>query len=128
MSNPVDVAGEAYEAFAKGDLEGLGALLAPDTLWRIADVGPLDGEYRGTENVFGFLGALMEATGGTFSIEVVELFGSDTRATAILRERGKRHGRTLDASAVHVMRVEGGRIAEFWAMTADPANFEFWAS
>ncbi len=51
---PTDVARAAYDAFAKGDLEGLGALLAPGTRWQIGDVPPLNGEYVGQQQVLGW--------------------------------------------------------------------------
>ncbi len=125
---PTDVARAAYDAFAKGDLEGLGALLAPGTRWQIGDVPPLNGEYVGQEQVLGgFLAKLMELSGGTFRVEVHDLAGTDRHAMAIVHETAERDGRTLDAYNTHVFQVEDGKVARLWAAAPDVAAAEaFW--
>lgn len=126
-ASPLEVLTAAYSAFGAGDMATLGGLLADDTAWQIADVAPLDGEYRGREAVFGFLGALMEQTGGTFSIDPIATMGSETHASAFIRETATRQDRHLDATAVHVFEVTGGKVTRFYASTSDPANHTFWA-
>ena len=125
---PADVARAAYDAFSTGDMEALGALLAPDTRWQIGDVPPLNGEYVGAEQVFGgFLGPLMELSGGTFRLEVHDLAGTDVHAMAVVHETAEREGRTLDAYHAHVFQVADGKVVRFWASTADPsADQAFW--
>lgn len=125
--HPTDIARQAYEAFSTGDMETIGGLLASDTVWHINDVAPLNGDKTGVEGVFGFLGSLMEMTGGTFGIKVNEYLGNDTHAAMLIHESAERDGKTLSASAVHVMRIQNGKVAEFWASTADPANTAFWS-
>ncbi len=109
-------------------MDALGALLAPDTRWQIGDVPPLNGEYVGVEQVFGgFLGPLVERSGGTFRIEVHDLARTDRHAMAVVHETAEREGRTLDAHHVHVMQVEDGRITRLWAATSDSAgDTQFW--
>jgi ketosteroid isomerase-like protein len=124
---PTDVARQAYGAFATGDMAILGGLLAPDTLWHINDVKPLNGDKNGVDEVFTFLGSLMEISGGTFGIEVREYLGNDSHAAMLIQETAQRDGKSLAATAVHVMRMQDGKIAEFWASSPDPANEMFWS-
>lgn len=127
-TSPLDVMTAAYKAFGAGDMATLGELLADDTVWQIADVAPLDGRYAGRDEVFKFLGALMEQTGGTFSISPIALMGGDTHASAFIREKASRDGRQLDATAVHVFEVADGKVRRFYASTSDPANRAFWTA
>lgn len=122
---PIDVARQAYSAFGNGDMDGLGGLFAADTVWHINDVKPLNGDYRGADGVLQFLGSLMEATGGTFAIEVREYMGNATHAAMLLQETAQRDGKSLASPAAHIMRAHDGKIAEFWASSPDPANEAF---
>jgi len=108
-------------------MEALGGFLADNVFWQIGGTGPLDGDYQGREAVFGFLAALAERSGGTFSIEVTTLMGNDTHASALLRETGTREGRQLDATVVHFVAVADGQITRFLASSSDPAVHAFWA-
>lgn len=126
-STPAEVLTGAYSAFGAGDMEALGGFLADNVFWQIGGTGPLDGDYQGREAVFGFLAALAERSGGTFSIEVTTLMGNDTHASALLRETGTREGRQLDATVVHFVAVADGQITGFLASSSDPAVHAFWA-
>lgn len=125
-ATPLQVMGAAYAAFGAGDMPALGALLADDVEWRVSDAGPLNGTYRGRDGVFAFLGGLMEQTGGTFSLLPTSPMGNDTHACALAHETATRDGRTLDAVAVHVFTVAGGRITGFSGSSSDPGNAAFW--
>ena len=126
--SPLEVAQQAYAAFGSGDLAALGALLSPDTHWQVGDVRPLNGDYHGPDEVFGgFLGPLMELTGGSLRLEVHDVMASDKHAAALVHETGERDGRTLDGWVTHVMQVTDGKITRFWASTSDPDHLAFWA-
>lgn len=126
-ATPAQVMTAAYTAFGAGDMPALGALLAPDILWQVSDTGPLNGTYHGPDEVFAFLGELREQTGGSFSLAIETVLGDDTHACALVRESATRAGRALDAAAVHVFTVEGGRITAFSGSSSDPRNVDFWA-
>ena len=126
-STPANVARAAYDAFAAGDLEALGALLSEDTHWQIGDAAPLNGDYHGRDEVFGnFLGRLMEITGGTLRLEVHDVMGSDKHACGVVRERAERDGKVLDAWTTHLFQVQDGKVIRFWASSSDPNNRAFW--
>ena len=123
---PLEVAQAAYDAFGKGDMAAFGALLSEDTHWQVGDVPPLNGDYRGPEQGFGgFLGPLVELTGGTFSLEVHDLFASDRHACALVHETASRDGKQLDRWVTHVMQVQDGRVTRFWGSTSEPDD-GFW--
>lgn len=123
---PTDIARQAYDAFGTGNMPALRELLSPETVWHINDVKPLNGDYNGVEEVFRFLGGLMEASQGTFAIEVQEVMGNDSHAAALIHETAQRDGKSLSSPAVHVMRMSNDKVVELWASTTDPANEAFW--
>jgi ketosteroid isomerase-like protein len=102
----IEHARKGYDAFAKGDLATLAELIADDAVWHVKGVGPLDGDYHGRDQAFGFFGRLAEETGGA-----------------------SRNGKSIEVPVVNVSHNDAdGRITEFWAATTDPqASLDFWA-
>jgi ketosteroid isomerase-like protein len=49
----VEVARAAYEAFRRGDLEGVGKYFADDVVWESPDTLPTGGVFRGRDAVLG---------------------------------------------------------------------------
>ena len=105
-----------YEAFGRGDVDGLLAVLDPQIEWEL--VGPAEipyfGSYRGTEEVRRFL----ELLGGLCQVEEFEvrtLIGTERGALAEGRERGRFTGRPVayEMRWCHVIEINGGRIKRF---------------
>ena len=70
MESNTDRMRRAYAAFSAGDLAALSELMAPDCTWEVAGRNRLSGTYAGRDAVFGYFGQLLEATGGTFAVEL----------------------------------------------------------
>jgi hypothetical protein len=116
-----------YEAFVKGDIPAVLEVFSPDIRWQITGRSGLAGEYRGHDAVLGFFGQLMERSGGTFRLELIDVLGSADHVVALTRETGERNGRTLDVQGVHVWRVVDGKAVDFRGLTDDQyADDEFW--
>ena len=117
-----------YEAFQKADMEAVRALFADDIVWHVGGRSPLAGDYRGPDEVLGFLGRTMEMTGGSFSLEIHDLLANDEHGIALVLARGQRDGKTLDDRQVHVLHLRGGKVTEFWGHPGDQyALDEFWS-
>ena len=53
---------------------------------------------------------------------------SDSRAAALYRARGARHGRTLELDQVLLFTIEDGLVRHVLALPSDPDAFDaFWA-
>ena len=74
---------EGFAAFGRGDLEHVRGRLTEDCVWTIPGSSPLTGTYRGWDQIAGMFGTLFEATGGTFSMDVLSCLADDARAVAI---------------------------------------------
>jgi ketosteroid isomerase-like protein len=118
----------AYDAFGRGDVPAVLALLADDVKWHAGGRSPVAGEYEGHEGVVSFFTKLMERSGGTFRLEIHDITASDDHVVALVHETGERGTKTLDENFVHVWHVTDGKATEFWGAGADQYAWdEFWA-
>jgi ketosteroid isomerase-like protein len=123
-----EVVRRIFGAFAEKQGFALRDLFAPHPVWVVPGDGAMAGVHRGREAIFRFLARLPKETDGTYSSELVDVLVSDSRAAALYRASGERHGRRLDLVQVLVFRIEDGLVHEVLALPSDPAVFEaFWA-
>ena len=117
-----------FDAFARKQGFALRDLFAADAVWTVPGDGAMAGVYRGREEIFRFLARLPKETDGTYASQLVDVLASASRAAALYRASGERHGRRLDLDQVLLFRIEGGLVHEVLALPSDPAAFEaFWA-
>jgi uncharacterized protein len=117
-----------FDAFARKEGLALRGLFAEDAVWFVPGRGAMAGTYGGREAIFRFLGRLPKETGGTYRSELTDVLASESRAAALYRARGTRHGRTLELDQLLLFRIEGGLVREVLALPSDPGAFEaFWA-
>jgi ketosteroid isomerase-like protein len=116
---------EAFEAFARGDLEHLQRNMTEDATWTNAGTSAIAGTYTGWEQIVGMLGQLFERTGGTFTTSIVSLLANDTQAAAIYDATATVDGQTetmryflLDTYAADG-RVADTQVVAFDQATAD---------
>ena len=119
MSSNGDVVRGAYEAFAKGDIEGVLAVLDDGVEWDVTSVVPQGGSFRGRDGAAEFFQGL----GGPWSelrVEPEEYVDGDGTVVVIGRAAGKLRGHN-DAAAgytfVHGFRLSDGKVTRFreWA-------------
>jgi uncharacterized protein len=116
---------EAYAAYTAGDRAPLWALLAPHVTFHVAGDHPLSGDYRGVEEVQGYLAMIARLTGGPGGATLDTVF-ADESGDMVLLESTTRHGR-VERSIGHVLRFEGDRLVELWDNPADPrAEDRYW--
>ncbi|CCH89394.1 conserved protein of unknown function [Modestobacter italicus] len=115
----VTVVRTAYDAFAKGDLTALDEVLAEDVRWHLPGRNQFSGTYAGPPAVYEMFGRLMAATEGSFRIEVRTVLADDEHVLALVDVTARSGERSCAVTDVHVCRMRGGRIAEFWATAGD---------
>jgi ketosteroid isomerase-like protein len=116
---------EAYAAYAVGDRAPLWALLAPQVTFHVAGDHPLSGDYRGVEEVQGYL-ATMERLDGGPGAATLDTVIADESGDMVLLESTTRHG-DVERSIGHVLRFEGEQLVELWDNPADPqAEDHYW--
>ena len=102
--------------------------LPDDIVWHSGGNNILTGDYEGKEAVLGYMGRLMQETGGTFRNDVHDMLANDEHGIALITVTGTRGDKTLEGRIVHVFHMRDGKMTEFWAFAEDQAQFdEFWS-
>lgn len=109
-----------YEAFAEGDAETVAAIFARDVVWHEGGVHQLAGDYRGLDGVMAINGHAAEATGGTLSVDVHDILGSDDHAVILQRVTATKDGREHTLDEVLVVHLIDGQVGEVWVAYPDP--------
>jgi ketosteroid isomerase-like protein len=115
MPTGPDIIRSIYAAFARGDMPGFLAALAPDICWTEAEGFPYGGTYVGPdailEGVFMKLGTEWEGFAA-----VPERFVAEGETVIVLGEYSgsfRATGKRFVAPFVHVWELEGGKVARF---------------
>ena len=133
----VAVVRNAYESFAKGDLDGALADVADDCTFHFGGTGPNSGDHTGREAITAALigvdvravlesaiaAALIknfELTAGTLALDVKGIFADDDHAAVVLHETASRpDGASLAVDEVHVLRLRDGKVLDLWDLPED---------
>ncbi len=117
-----------YDAFTSGDLDTIRSMAHSDEVWVTPGMGEFKREYRGVDDVIGYLAQLVANTDGTFKDEPVAFFGDDEHVVVLEHVTAAREGRSLDSQFVHVYDMRDGKISRVTEYAADPHAVEaFWA-
>ena len=129
MAHPnEDLMKKGYEAFGSGDLDAVRELFADDIVWHVPGRSPLSGDYKGKEEVLGFLAKTMEMTGGTFKLDVHDVMANAEHGVVLTTATAEREGKRLTNRAVQVVHIRDGKLTESWFHPEDQyAADEFWS-
>ncbi len=119
MSTALDTVRAAYQAFGKGDIPAVLAILADDIRWTEAEGGPYGGTYVGPqavlEQVFMKLGGEWDG----FSAIPAEFIANGDTVVALGEYSAtfKATGKSFKAPFAHVWRFQAGKVAAFQQYT-----------
>ena len=124
-----DLIRRGYDAFTRGDIATVLAILAEDILWHVPGRGPLSQDYRGHGEVLGFFDRFMELSDRTFRIQIHDVLANSERVVVLCTESARRAGRSWSSPQVHVWTVKNGRATVFWQYQGDQqTEDEFWSA
>ena len=117
-----------YDAYTGGDLASLSGHVHDDFAFHFPGRSSLAGVYHGLPEVIKLFTRQFELTGGDFQVRPQKILADDETGIALIRVRGARGTRRLDAPGVNVVRFQDGKLAEYWSYTYDQyAVDEFWS-
>lgn len=127
-STNVEISRTYFQAVQAGDLAQLGELLAEDIVWHQPGDNQFSGVRKGQGAVFAMLGAMMQASNGTFAIDKIHsMMGNGDLVAAGIHFTGRRDDSSMSMDGVDVLRVQDGKIVEMWLFSADQAAEDaFW--
>ncbi len=108
------------EAFVKGDIATLSAMIADDVVWHAPGNNPYSGTSTGKEETMARMGRLAQ-DGVGISFDIHDVVGNDEHVVAMVdgtftKGSGSCHGRQ-----VQVFHVREGKLTEFWGYNEDQA-------
>jgi ketosteroid isomerase-like protein len=116
-----------YAAFSTGDMATLNGLFAEDAVWHTAGSGVMSGPRHGRDAILAYFGELMARSGGTFTVTLLDLAGSDERVYALQHTHGEREGKVIDRDAVNIFHVSDGVVTEVGEFFQDTEESDaFW--
>jgi ketosteroid isomerase-like protein len=119
----------AYDALVSGDIEALVGFLAPDVSAHVPGRSQVAGDYRGLEQVLGYVGNLTELSGGTLRFRVHDLLAGEEHGVVLINDKAEREGRSLDLNNVHAWHLGDGKLKEIWIYPGDVYAWDdFWGS
>ena len=120
MAHPnVETVERAYAAFAAGDIAAVMDTWTDDIVWHQSGANPLAGDHTGKEAVAGFLAGIVQASGGTFKVELQNVFADDTNGFSLQKGTATIDGEDLESWAVLGYRFVDGKTAEIWTFNYD---------
>ena len=123
MADAASVARRWLEARGRRDLEEIAALTASDAIWE----SPVVGAVEGRDAVVAQVEAGFDDT-DAFDTELLSLECRESKAVAVIRNRGRRHGRDLDSLQALCLHVDRGEVARIRIAVDDPSAVEaFWS-
>lgn len=84
-------------AFQTGDLETVGSCFAADAVWDFPGRSVVNGTFNGPGEIVGFLAKSFELSGGSITIELVDITASDKGATQVQWVSADHGGRSMRA-------------------------------
>lgn len=117
MSANLEIIRGAYDAFARGDVPAVLAVLSPDIVWNeaenfpYADRNPYVGPDAVVEGVFARLGGEWDF----WNLEVERILDAGDTIVSLGRYRARHSetGKDLDAQFAHVWSLEDGKVTRF---------------
>jgi ketosteroid isomerase-like protein len=118
-----------YDAFGRGDVATVLAILDANITWHVPGHSPLSGDYKGHDEVAGFFTETMRLSAGTFTIKIVDVLASNDRVVVLCTVAAERKGQSWSSSEVHLWRVVNELAIEFCEYQGDQqTEDEFWSA
>jgi len=119
---------KGYEDFAQGNIPAVFGVFDANITWHVPGHSPLSGDYTGHDQVGGFFRRTMELSGGTFSMDVLNVFADGDLVVVLVTVNAQRNGVSVSFPEVHVWRMKNGKVTEFREYQGDEQREDqFWS-
>ncbi|CAM6054056.1 unnamed protein product [Sphagnum tenellum] len=113
-----------YSDFAKNDLDAVLAACANQITFQVPGKSKLSGKFDKKTFGPGVITPLQELSGGTFKMEVHDILASDRHGLVLVTHQLVRDNKTIELRAVHVWRIEAGRLVAWYEYPRDLYQFD----
>jgi ketosteroid isomerase-like protein len=119
----VNVLQKGYAAFAAGDMQAVGAILADNVVGHAPGHNVLSGDYEGKGEVFRYLAKFVALHEGTYRFKIHDLLANDQHGITMVEEEWQKPKGYRNRS-VHIWHLQGNRATEFWFFNEDQAGVD----
>jgi uncharacterized protein len=116
------------DAFLRGDLDTVAQVFADDAVWDFPGHSILNGTFKGPQEIVGFLARSFELSGGTLSLELIDVTSSDAGACHAQWVSADHGGRSFRAVEVLHHEIAAGKVVRTWHRSDDVALTEFFGA
>lgn len=113
QSGPLEVVGKMFEAFGKGDMEGVKKTVADNSVWVYEGPAaiPYTGTYKGKDGAVQFITAIVSNVEILdFNVNKLITKGNTVVALGYEKQKIRKNGKVLEQNWVQVYTVENGLI------------------
>jgi ketosteroid isomerase-like protein len=104
---------KGYDAFVRGDMDTLRALMSSDATHHVPGTHPLSGDFKGQDAIIDMYGRLFTQTNGTLHVELRNiLVDGRGHAVSLHRFTADREGKHIDETGGIVFRILGDKITD----------------
>jgi len=111
------LAGQMYETFMAGDVEGFLNLFSDDASWQSPEIEnvPLNGKFSGRENLAGFISSIDDYE-EFLKMEPTEFIAQGDRVVVLgnYLARSKKTDKQYATDFAHIITVKDGKITSFY--------------
>ena len=111
---------KGYDAFNSGDMETVRSTFAGDIVWHNGGRSRFSRDTHGIDNTLAFFMELIQATDGSFHLDVHDIIANDTHAVALVNAHWDHDGASYQDNGAHVVHVKDGKVTESWFFAWNP--------
>jgi ketosteroid isomerase-like protein len=109
-----------YQAFNSGDMDTVRETFDANIVWHNAGRSRFSVDQHGIDNTLAFFMELIQATDGTFHLEVHDIVANDTHAVALVTSSLELNGTKYEDLGSHVAHIKDGKLTESWFFPWNP--------
>jgi ketosteroid isomerase-like protein len=113
-----------YDAFNSGDMDTVRELFDENIIWHVSGRDRFAGDKKGLDNTMAFFLELVQASGGTFKLDVHDIVANDEHAIALVNSHIEVDGKAYEDRGAHVVHIKDGKVAESWFFAWNPYQFD----
>ena len=109
-----------YEAFNSGDMDTIRGLFDEHIVWHNGGRSRFSRDAHGIDETLGFFLELVQASGGTFHLDIHDIVANDDHAVALVTSHLEVGGVKYEDLGSHVVHMKDGRVTESWFFAWNP--------
>jgi uncharacterized protein len=113
-----------YQAFTAGDMDTLRALFDENIVWHNGGRSRFSHDRHGIDETLDFFLELMQASNGTFHLDVHDIMADDEHAVALVTSHQEVGGTKYEDLGSHVVHVKNGKVTESWYFNWNPYQLD----